>query len=111
MGIDEKLPEPYEILDLVDGASVQMRVFGWRQGTLEIVKRDTGERKTIRALRIIISGEHKATGPAYWDVTSKLLQVQLEELFKTPNLTAHVFTITKHGVAPSARFSVQVEKK
>ena len=111
MAIEERLPEPYEILDLPDGGIAEMRVFGWRRGTMDIVDRATGESKTIPALRVIVDPAQKKTGPAYWDVTSKLLQAQLLELFKMPQLTSYVFTVQKHGIAPSARFSVGVVKR
>lgn len=110
MAVVEKLPEPYEILDMADGASVEMRVYGWKQGTMIIVPKGTSIQKEIPALRVIVGAEHKKLGPNYWDVTSKLLQQQLLAMFTTPSLTSYVFHITKHGVAPAARFEVQLHK-
>lgn len=110
MAINERLPEPYEIFDLTDGASVEMRVYGWKQGTMIIVPKGSSIQKEIPAMRVIIDPEHKRLGPAYWDITSKLLQQQLIEIFKTPSLTSYIIKVTKHGIAPVARFEVQMRK-
>ena len=110
MGINEILPGPYEILDLADGASIEMRVYGWKLGKMMITPKGASVQKEIDALRVIIDPAQKKLGPAYWDVTSMLLRQQLLEMFKAPSLTSYLFKITKHGVAPAARFEVNMRK-
>ena len=103
-----RLPEPYEILDLADGASESFVPVRYERGTMIIVPRWRGAppEKEIPVLRIHVLPEHKPFFPHYWDVTSKTAQAQLLPMLMDPRARDYLITVTKHGVAPRARFTV-----
>jgi hypothetical protein len=105
---EDRLPEPYEILDLPDGGAATFRVRSWRQGVIDITPKGQTVKKTIAVLRVVVDKADKLHVPSYWDITSKLLTIQLLEDFKRPDLAKVKFTVKKFGVAPSARFSVAI---
>jgi len=51
----------------------------------------------------------KPVGVSYWDITSQLLVAQMLPYLEGPGYKDKVFTITKHGVAPKARFTLEVK--
>ena len=103
-----RLPEPYELLDLGDGASESFVPVKYERGTMEIRPRYRGapETKEIPVLRIHVRTEDKAFFPHYWDVTSKTAAAQLLPMLMDPRARDYMITVTKHGVAPRARFTV-----
>jgi hypothetical protein len=52
--------------------------------------------------------EDKAHFPFYYDVTSKTLRAQLVPLLPGIIARGARITVTKHGVAPAARFTLEV---
>ena len=97
-----------EILELADGESKQITVVNWELGEMIITPRAGGGPKRIRALRLFVPPADKTLGPAYWDVTGQTLIVQLLPFLDIIGFRQARFVITKHGVAPTARFTLQV---
>lgn len=102
------LPGPYEILDLPDGGSESFVPESYERGSMEIQPRYQGapEKKVIPVLRIHVRTEDKSFFPHYWDVTSKTAQAQLFPMLADPRARDYRITITKHGRAPRARFTI-----
>lgn len=105
----EALPGPYEILELEDGGILSTKISGYSVGEVEIHPAYKPEGKFIKALRIHVPEEDKAYFPFYWDVTSQTLLAQLLPFLEQPGYGQRTYTITKHGVAPRARFSLTVK--
>jgi len=107
----KRLPPPFEILDLADGESIEMQIKKWELGLGIIVPRVIGVEKEIRILRVWVDPRYKLTVPYYWDITSGTLQAGLLPYLEKPNFTKLIFKITKYGVAPRARFTLEVRPK
>ena len=104
----ETLPGPFEIFELGDGDTLTTRVLKWQVGEVEIHPAYKPEGKMIMALRIEVPEEDKEFFPYYWDITSQTLLAQLVPHLEQPGFERKTFRITKHGVAPRARFSLEV---
>jgi hypothetical protein len=100
-----KLRGPYELLDLGDGESLAFVPVSWERGTMEI--NPASGAKTIGAVRIHLAEGAKTAPPNYYDITSKTLIAQLEPLLMLPDYDRYTYTVTKHGVAPKARFTLE----
>jgi len=105
------LPGPYDILEMKDRESREFVVKRWELGTMEISPKYPGapERKLIRVLRIHVGTEAKPIGAPWWDVTSQTLIVQWLPYLRRADFMRKVYRITKHGEAPTARFSIEVK--
>lgn len=103
--------EPFEFWDMNDGETREIKVETWEEGETEITPRylTGGQTKTIPVLRLNLKEGIKEYLPNYWDITSKHLITALLPYLKTVNYRDLVFTITKHGEAPRARFSMNVK--
>jgi hypothetical protein len=103
------LQGPYEILELRDRESVRLRVVSWEQGTITIHPRYPGApaEKEIAALRVHLAAGTKPYPPLYWDITSKTLQAQLLPLLLERGFERYEYVITKYGVPPKARFTLE----
>jgi len=97
-----------EILELEDKESRRLRFLSWELGELDIIPKDGRGQKRIRVLRVTVPVEDKPVGPPYWDITGQTLIAQLLPYLEQPTYRERVFTVTKYGVAPKARFQVQV---
>jgi len=97
-----------EILELPDGGILQCRILRWLLGRTTIHPGYAGRPKVIRVLRIWIPREEKPIGPDYWDITSQTLIQQILPYLERQDFRGRTYTITKHGVAPRARFTLQV---
>ena len=97
---------PFEILDLADGESRTFTVRSAERGEASITLAGAGGPKVVPVLRLYLAPGEKAFGPDYYDVTARTLQAQLEPQLLAPAYRPRVFTITKSGVAPAARFTV-----
>jgi hypothetical protein len=102
------LPGPYEIFDVGDGESVELRIKRYDQGEMIILPKGATVGKRIQVLRLHLETPIRPGAMPYLDVTSKTLQAQLGPLIAAPQSPYNVYKITKHGVAPSARFTVEV---
>ena len=105
----EKLKGPYEILELGDGETLTTRITAWEEGEVEIHPAYKPEGKLVAALRMHVPKEDKEFFPYYWDVTSTTLVAQLKPWLEEPGFERRTYKITKHGVAPRARFTLEVE--
>jgi len=103
------LMEPYEILDLPDRGSITLRVVSWERGSMKIHPKYPGApvEKEIPVLRVHLAAGVKPTPPQYFDVTSKTLSAQLLPYFLERGFTEYRYVITKYGVAPKARFTLE----
>ena len=104
-----RLQGPYELLDLPDRGSVRLRVTYWERGSIEIHPRYEGApaSKEVEALRLHLAPGVKPYPPSYYDVTSKTLQAQLLPLLVERGYERYTFVVTKYGVAPRARFTLE----
>lgn len=99
---------PFEILDLPAEGELVTRVLRWDTGELFITNRTTGEHKSIGAVRLHVPAEDKLHAPAYWDVTSTTLRPSLVAALPDVVREKRWMKIRKYGVAPRARFSLEV---
>lgn len=109
--MDEQLKElagPYEIFELEDGQSIELRVIRWEIGAIRIQTSDVPQGKDVKALRLYLTAASKPIGVNWYDITSKTLIAQIYPYLELPGYEAKVFKITKYGVRPKARFMVQV---
>jgi len=103
------LQGPYELLDLPDRGSVRLRVTFWERGTILIHPRYAGapSEKRVDALRVHVAPGVKEYPPMYYDVTSKTLMAQLLPLLMERGQELYEYRVTKYGVAPMARFTLE----
>jgi len=100
---------PYEILDLADRGSVRIRIVSSERGSIVIHPRYPGAppEKTIPALRVHLAPGVKPYPPNYYDITSKTLTAQLVPFLMQRDFMNYEFVITKYGIAPKARFTLE----
>ena len=108
-----KIPDPVEFWDMEDGETRTVKVERYVEGWTYIAPRYPGapEKKRVNVLRLHLQPGSKPTLPYYWDITSGHLAVGLRPHLARPDLADLSFTITKFGVAPRARFSLEVSKE
>ena len=101
--------KPYEILELKDGQSVSLRVVSYERGSMEIHPKYEGapESKVIEALRVHLAPGVKPYPPMYYDITSGTLIAQLLPYLLDRGAQAYEYKVTKYGVAPRARFTLE----
>ncbi len=104
----KELAGPYEIFELTDGEVRQLRITSWSQGNVTIYPLHRPVGKVINALRVHVPEDTKDFFPYYWDITGKTLVAQMVPYLHTPGFQDKIFTITKHGIAPKARFTLEV---
>jgi len=102
------LPEPMELLDLPDSGVLTTRVVRFEEGEVTINTQKVPTGKVIAVTRIHVPEQDKAHFPYYYDVTSKTLRAQLVPLLPGIIARGARITVTKHGVAPAARFTLEV---
>jgi len=109
MAARRALPGPYEILDLPDRGSARLRIVAWEQGSILIHPRYPGAptEKEVDALRVHLAPGVKELPPMYYDVTSKTLIAQWLPYLLERDYDRYWFVITKYGVAPKARFTLE----
>jgi len=105
----EVLPQPYEILELGDGESITLKITSWKLGKITIQPKYLRAPKEVRTLRVWVPEGYKTFEPRYFDITSQTLIYQLLPHLEVPDFTKKLFLITKHGVAPHARFTLEVK--
>jgi len=106
---ERRLPGPYELLDLPDRGSVRFRVVSWEQGSILIHPRYEGapEEKEIPVLRVHLAEGVKPYPPMYFDITSKTLMAQMLPMLMERGFERYEYVVTKYGVAPRARFTLE----
>lgn len=104
-----RLVGPYEILDLPDRGVARLRIVTWERGVMTIHPRYAGapEEKEVEVLRVHLAPGVKALPPPYFDITSKTLIAQLLPLLLERGFERYEYVVTKFGVAPKARFTLE----
>jgi len=97
-----------EILELGDGGTFEISPISWKLGKTTIRTPKYPEGKEIKVLRLWVRPEDKLLGPNYWDITAQTLIAQLLPYFQTAQWRGKTFRITKHGIPPMARFTLEV---
>lgn len=124
-----ELPEPIELLDLEDGASISLAIDRFELGKVMIHPTEITPRHVrlhmqqfgltappvpgtpisvwIPALRVYGTRTDKPSALHYWDITAKTLQADLK-----PRLLAYMggvltVTLTANGYRPTKRYSVE----
>lgn len=102
--------EPFEFWDMESEETRVFKVDRYEEGSVTIHPRSPGSpsEKVIKILRLHLPPGIKTTLPSYWDLTSKHLIAGLLPILQAPGLKDKTFTVTKYGVAPGARFSLEV---
>jgi hypothetical protein len=103
------LAGPYEILELEDRGAIALRIRQWELGRVTIYPAHKPTGKVINALRVHVPEGSKPFFPWYWDITGTTLVAQLLPHLQQPGYSEKVFVITKYGVAPKARFTLEVK--
>ena len=102
------IPGPYEIFDIEPSKTVDLHIVNFERGQVVIHPEYRPEEKIVDALRLHLAPGTKAVGLPYYDVTSKTLQAQLLGYLERPGYDRYVYRITKYGIPPRARFSLEV---
>ena len=102
------LAGPYEIFELSHQEVREFRVVKWQLGTMRIETAEEPAGKTVKALRVYVTAASKPIGVNWWDVTSQTLIAQILPELELPGFEAKLFTVTKYGERPKARFTVKV---
>ena len=100
--------EPMELIDLTDGQSISFHVLSFEQDQITIKPAHAPDGKVVTALRMHVPPTDKPHFPFYHDATSKNLVAQLGPLLPSIVEGKRMVTITKRGVPPKARFTVEV---
>ena len=103
----EKLAGPYEIFDIGDGEAVQIRVMSWEQGEVDIHPEYGEAIKTVEAVRLRLEHPWVEGRLPYIDITSNRLRVNLQPILEAMPPGGVMLRITKHGVKPTAVFTVE----
>ena len=103
------LSGPYELLDLADRGVQRLRAVSWERGRMVIHPRQPGApiEKEVEVLRVHVPVEVKPLPPPYFDITSKTLMAQLLPLLMERDYDRYEYVVTKYGVAPKARFTLE----
>jgi len=102
------LPPPAELLELGDGESRELRVESFEVGDMTITPRDGRGPKSIVVVRVHLPREDKPLFPHYFDLTAGTLTPQVIAILEARRSFPARLVLTKYGVAPRARFTVQV---
>lgn len=104
----ERMPEPFELLELADGQTIDLRVETWALGKATIHPRDGRPPKEIPVLRVHVPAGDKPTLPTYWDLTSKHLVAALVGYLEAGADARRIFRITWHGSGARGRPSLEI---
>jgi hypothetical protein len=97
-----------EIFELQDGESVAFHIESAETGDYTIHPAHAPEGKLIRVLRVHVPTTDKAHFPYYYDITGKTAVAQIEPMLANIIQGKRLVKITKRGVAPRARFTVEI---
>lgn len=104
-----RLPGPMEFLELRDGETARLKVVSWERGKTLIHTTRWGREVEldIPVLRVHLAAGVKPYPPMYYDITSKTLTAQLVPMLMESGFERYTYVITKHGVRPRARFTLE----
>ena len=100
--------KPFEILDLPNGGELVTRVTRIEEGEAEFKPARAPEGIMLHVVRLYVPQEDKATAPPWWDVSATTLQPSLVASLVNLPPTGRWIRILKQGVAPRARFSLEL---
>jgi len=63
--------------------------------------------KEVEVLRVHVTEAAKVAPPYYFDITSKTLMAQMIPLLMERDYDRYEYLVTKYGVAPKARFTLE----
>ncbi len=100
---------PTELLEMKDQETRILNVTSIDEGSTTIQPTYAGAppTKDVDVLRLHVPPADKPLGPAYWDLTSSTLVHQVKELVRAYGPPPFKLKLTKVGVAPKARYSVE----
>lgn len=100
---------PMEFLDLEDGGSARLKIVSYERGITLINTTRRGREVEIEVpvLRLHLAAGVKAYPPMYYDITSKTLIAQLMPMIMEPGFEEYTYVVTKHGVRPRARYTLE----
>jgi hypothetical protein len=102
------LPHPWDLLILLSGKSISLRVSDYLRGSIMIQQRDGSPPKQIAALRLWAERlDHPSRSP-YYDVTYTRLIEALVPFLDNPATSRHAFTMTAGGQGNRKTFTLDV---
>ncbi len=102
------ISSPYEIFDLASGGELVTRVTAFEQGRATIKPARAPQGVEVDVVRIHVPPEDKPHVPSYWDLTATRLLPTLVAALPGVVTGRRWIRIRKEGVAPRARFSLEV---
>jgi len=102
------LAPPFELLDLPDGGELVTRVTAWDQDRATIKPARAPQGVEVPIVRLHVPPADKPTAPPWWDVTATTLQPALVAALPAVVQGGRWIRIRKQGIAPRARFSLEV---
>ncbi len=106
---EDRLPEPYALMDRPTPATYTFRVLSWETGRLDILTRHTAAVKPVELLRLHVPPEDKPDGPAYIDVTSRKLIAMLQPLLPVISRRGTRIVVTVTGEPPATEYQLAFE--
>jgi hypothetical protein len=97
-----------EILEMADGEMRELEVLSYEIGETIITPRDGRGPKTVVDVRLHVSRTTKSLFPYYWDLTAATLTAQVVPRLEAAPSFPLVLRLHKYGVAPRARYGVEV---
>jgi len=102
------LEPPIDLFDLPDGGELVTRVLRYQVERTIIKPPRAPEGVEVQVVRIFIPPADKPDEPKWWDVTATRLQPTLVAVLPGVIADQSWIRIRKSGVAPRARFSLEV---
>lgn len=102
------LSPPFELLDLPPGGELVTRVVRMEEDRAVIKPARAPQGVEVTVLRLHVPAADKAVAPQWWDVTATTLHPSLRAQLPAVIREGRWIRIQKFGVAPRARFSLEV---
>lgn len=99
---------PIELLDLPAEGELVTRVLRMEEGRAFIKPGRAPQGVEVAVIRLHVPPDDKPMDPKYWDVTATTLHPSLRAQLPAAILEGRWVKIRKFGVAPRARFSLEV---
>jgi len=99
---------PIELLDLPAEGELVTRVLRMEEGEAFIKPSRAPQGVNVAVVRLHVPPEDKPTAPHYWDVTATTLHPSLRSQLPAAIQERRWVKVRKYGVAPRARFSLEV---
>lgn len=103
----DRTPLPYELLEMANGASLDLTVERFTLGKMRINTKDDRAPFDAPVLRVFVPVAEKPTLPHFWDLTAKHLIVGLLAHLEAPGGTPGHFRVIRHGMGPQTRYTLE----